>query len=193
MRRPRLSTPALLSLVLVAACMRDAHSGAGNPKKGVNTVPATAPLALVLTVTPGPGLRAEIKNVSPQPQTYLVDDFHQPTRLSLRGPDGREIKGRDDARIKKRSNALERDAYETVAPAGADTLYEAEAVKEDDGYSLQWGSVHFDGLKPGAYAASLRWISALDEWTDPETGTTGREKGIWKGKLESSQVTIKLP
>jgi hypothetical protein len=186
---------AALAFALAAAAAFSAappaDSASATPKKGKPM--AAAPLELRLMTASGPGLRAELANLSAKPQPYLHDGFHQPCQLILKTAAGKSLPAFDSRRIQKRSNALEEDMYATVDPGDEDTLQEAEFMPEDGTWSLAWGPFRWEHLKPGAYAATAVWKSAKDEWTDSETEKSGRIKGLWKGTLKSKELRFELP
>lgn len=155
----------------------------------------SAPLELRLAFGAGPGLVAEIANLSKVPQSYLHDSFHQPSRLVLKSADGKTLKPFDSRAIMKRSNVLEADMYDSVEPGEADTLLDETFTASDDGttWELSWGPFRYEGLVPGKYKAKVTWKSLKDSWSDSEAGTTGRVKGLWKGTLKSQELAFELP
>jgi hypothetical protein len=153
--------------------------------------PKDAPLELTLEVVNGTGLRAKLRNRSPKPQVYLVDQHLQPVELALVTPDGQPYVPEDRRRTMKFDRTRHKTLYRELAPGGAVVLAEAafQPVKDEpDLFELVWGPFHF-GVPGGTQRVRALLTSREDVWE--EDGRTGRMK-LWKGKLTSNEVELKL-
>lgn len=161
--------------------------------KRVKGAAAACPFELRLFVAHGTRIWVELVNTSREPQVYLHDGFHQPCRLLLKSSRGTIKQPTDTRKIKKQSNALDADMYKTLEPGGRDTLQAEDFIPSAGDYELIWGPFHFLNLPPGKYRATVVWKSALDRWTDPQSGKTGHEKGVWMGEVKSKEIDVDLP
>lgn len=180
-----------LAGVLLAATLSCAPAPPPHP---VNAMTTSAPFALALETGPGPSLRAVLRNVSPHPQAVLVAPDLQPVALEVRDAAGRAARAADERARRKFDRTVYRDLFETLAPGDSLELQSGRATRAEDGtWALRFGPWRFAGLAPGRHALRATWTSALDGWTDRESGRRGTEKGLWKGSLEAPPVTLELP
>jgi hypothetical protein len=151
-----------------------------------------APFELTLEVVQGTGLRAKLKNISAKPQTYLVDDLRQPAALALVTPDGQPYVPEDRRQTMKYDRTIHKGRYRELAPGSEVVVGEAafQPVAEEPGlHELVWGPFHF-AVHSGTHRIRATFESRLDSWE--EAGKKGRMP-LWKGKLTSNEVELKLP
>jgi hypothetical protein len=175
-----------LLLLALTACLM---SPKVKPMK--ETSAGGAPFELTLEVVNGAGLRAKLRNRSPKPQLYLVDQRLQPVELALITPDGQPYIPEDRRRTMKFDRTVHKSLYQELAPGGEVVLAEAafQPVKDEpDLHELVWGPFHF-AVSGGAHRVRAVLTSRLDTWE--EDGKKGHLK-LWKGKLTSNEVELKL-
>jgi hypothetical protein len=182
-----------LPAVLLALTLSCAPAPAPAPE-AVTTMPDSIPLVLTLAAGPGPGVRALLRNVSPVPQAVLVAPALQPVGLSLVHESGWEARRFDENTRRKIDRTVYREMFETLAPGDSLELQSGRATRAADGtWALRFGPWTFGDLRPGRYTARATWTSALDGWTDRDTGRRGTARGLWKGSLTAEAVALELP
>ncbi|GEM_PF-2690264 len=183
-------------LAVLIFCLAGQGVQAAPPKAVGKRNKSAAPLCpfeLHLFAAHGTRIWVELVNITRSPQIYLQDGVHQPCRLLLKSSRGTVKQPVDNRRFKKPSTALEPEIYKTLEPGGVDTLQAEDFIPSEGDYELIWGPFHFHDLAPGKYRATVVWKSAIDRWTDAQTGKTGHEKGVWMGEVRSKEVELDLP
>jgi len=139
-------------------------------------------------------LRATVRNVSSDTVVFLVHPLLMPAKLILRGSLGLTVKP-EDTRSRMRINTrVPREAFVHLAPGEEHTLVVGVfSGTAKNGYRLTWDAFAFEGVKPGTYSAKVEWESTNDQYFDKDAGQFMTLPGVWKGKVASESIQIKLP
>jgi hypothetical protein len=139
-------------------------------------------------------LRASVRNVSPDTVIFLVHSMLMPSKLILRGSLGLAVKSEDTRSRIRIDTRVPREAFVFLAPGEEHTLvvgvFSGTAKK---GYRLTWDAFAFEAVKPGTYSAKAEWESTNDQYYDKDSGKFVTLPGVWKGKVASEAIEIKLP
>jgi hypothetical protein len=148
---------------------------------------------------PVPGLRAVLRNRSPKKQTVLLFPYRFPSLLTLTDSSGHPVRG-DNPRVREKplrsAWMVRREYYHSLSPGGEieiarEEFYSRPIVK--GAWELAWDGFQFYPMTPGMYRARLIWECEYDFWQNEKTGKRGQMPGVWKGRVESDEVSVRLP
>ena len=162
--------------------------------------PAPPPFELVLEVAAsskgaaGPQLVVRLRNVSGQPQTYLVDVAWQPVLLLIRDEQGHLLKPFDERSTQKFGFRVHRASYRLLPAAGQAELLSVPFKPTTAGaYAVQWESFRMlEALSPGRYRVQAEWQSAINRYV-LDNGKMSQLPGLWLGQVRSQEVLLTLP
>jgi hypothetical protein len=150
------------------------------------------PFELRLETTDGPGLKLSLHNQTNAPHAVLRDSSLQPSVLTLTDAAGQKAEMFDERTRMKRDTSVSNGMYAVVAP-GATLVLESGTFQKSSGvYELSWGPFRFGGLKPGAWKARASFESRI-AYVTKNGEEVPASKPVWKGKLESHEVSLNLP
>ena len=151
-----------------------------------------APWQLRLEVTKDLRMRVTLRNASRVEQPYLLDARLQPVSLEIM-EGARAIEFEDGRAIAKYDATIYRDSYGVLKAGGESGALDGVFAKEANGYAVRFGMYSAASLKAGAYSVRAVWTSSHDDCIDAETRRLGTVSGVWKGRVESNSVEVRLP
>ncbi len=147
-----------------------------------------------LAGTPGPGLEAVLHNGTTAEVRLVHDPGVQPSELVLTNSAGRRITPFDQRTIEKTDRTVYKGMFAAIAAGGELTLDRAVFGKQPQGgYQIVWGPYHYTDLVPGVWRARVVFDSRLDTARRRDTGASMPMPSVWKGRLTSNEVEIRLP
>lgn len=153
---------------------------------------ANSVLDLVLSPVKDLGLEARLHNRSNASVWLLLDADLQPSRLTLTGPNGRTAQPFDE-RTRRKFDTSVSDAMYTEIAAGSSVVLASESFELSSGtYELKWGPYLFSELPPGSWRAQVELESKIT-WVTKGGQEQPAQHRVWKGKLQSNELTITLP
>jgi hypothetical protein len=152
-----------------------------------------APLELVLSVTKGSGLSAELLNRSHKEQRYCYDRFWQSCDLTLTNSSGESLKNDDRRTRMKPTDPIDLGAFGILGPGERNELISGDFTRSEDGnYELHWGYCTFNKIPPGTYKAAVVMECQRDSGVD-ENRKWHKAENVWIGTLSSKEAKIILP
>ena len=149
-------------------------------------------LDLVLSPVKELGMEARLYNRGNTACWLLLDSDLQPSHLTLTGPDGRTAVPFDE-RTRRKFDTSVSDAMYTEIAAGASIVLAGESFEPSSGtYELKWGPYLFSELSPGNWRARVAFESKIT-WVTQNGQEKPAHHPVWKGKLQSNELTITLP
>jgi hypothetical protein len=139
-------------------------------------------------------LKAVLVNRSSSEQKLLCGPRLQASTLELFSTTtGSRPKPYDSRKIGKFDATPYCHLFQTIEAGKKMLLAAVHFRKSRDGYSGAWGPFNFDELPPGDYQARVTWLSERSQCLDDGTGKMSRLPSIWRGVIQSNQVTLHLP
>lgn len=148
---------------------------------------------LRLTAEDATDLRATLYNRSNAARSVLKSSNLQPPSLELVNSAGKRLKPFDERTRRKYDRSVSQGMYTRLKPGAGEVLESGQFQKEEEGaYSLRWGPYTFREVPPGTYTARAAFESAID-WVTRDGREAPARDAVWKGKLTSNPIEIRLP
>ena len=181
----RSTTAMLLALLTACGCQpkRDERQGTREM--------TTDSLAIELSVQ-GKRIRATLVNGTGDAVTILHTARHQACELVLTDGEGHVLQPFDSRSIKKGDDTVYCTQLTEVAPGARQLLFDGEFEEGDGGRRLEWGPFEFAKVASGRYRATVRWAATAESCFDEDSMEEERPAGLWRGTLDSNEVTIDL-
>jgi len=149
------------------------------------------PFEIRLTVS-GSELKALLVNLSKAEQMLVHDTYLQASVLELVPSNAGQHKPYDSRMIKKYDATPYCRLFLTLAPGKKLVLGSVRFKKSRDGYAGDWGPFHFDEMPAGDYRAQVTWQNERTQCLDEDTRQMRKFPSLWRGRVLSNQVTLRL-
>lgn len=134
------------------------------------------------------GIRAVLRNRTPEECRVLLSPRLQPSRLVILGTDGKEIPGFDNRTRAKFDRTVRRSDFQTIPQGGTIPAGEGRFTPDGAGrYVIRWGEFVYSGLPAGPIRVRAEFESSLNRTTAGEA-----VERVWTGKIASSTLEIRL-
>lgn len=153
------------------------------------------PFHFFLEKTDEPGLKATIKNISDKLRVIICEDYWHPTRITITGEDGSELKWKNVYPPVEPPPAM----YHFLKP-DQNYITNDSKIHKNDLYKIVWAQAQEFVLKLGKYKARASWNcnygtrALYDEQSYEEAYFISKElENQWTGTLVTNELEFELP